>query len=122
MPDASDPRGAQPVNRIVDPRGLTPLMQALKWADERRRSLDPEGTIVPEDQAELLDRRGWYFTAYQLTREYVAANKNPLEIKEIVKTLSRGDEAMRAIAFQAIEDAWVRSALDQRLPPPEPTA
>jgi hypothetical protein len=122
MPDASDPGGAQPVNRIVDPHGLTPLVQALKWADERRRSLDPEGTIVPDDQAELLDRRGWYFTAYQLTREYVAANKNPLELKELFKTLSRGDEAMRAIAFQAIEDAWVRSAFDQGLPPPEPTA
>jgi hypothetical protein len=122
MTDASDPDGAQPVNRIVDPHGLTPLMQALKWANERRRSLDPEGTIVPDDEAELLDRRGWYFTAYQLTREYVEANKNPLEIKGIFKTLSRGDEAMRAIAFQAIEDAWVRSALDQRLPPPEPTA
>jgi hypothetical protein len=59
MPAAFDPGGANPFNRIVDPRGLTPLMQALKWADERRRSLDPEGTIVPEDQAELLDRRGW---------------------------------------------------------------
>ena len=30
---------------------------------------------------------------------------------------------MRAIAFQAIEDAWVASAFDQRLPPlPEPSA
>ena len=65
-------------------------MQALKWADERRRSLDPEGTIVPDDLAEFLDRRGWYFTAYYLTREYVEANKNPLEIKEIFKTLSSG--------------------------------
>jgi hypothetical protein len=122
MPDASDPGGAQPINRIVDPHGLTPLVQALKWADERRRSLDPEGTIVPAEQAELLDRRGWNFTAYQLTREYVEANKNPLDLKEMFKTLSRGDEAMRAIAFQAIEDAWVRSAFDQGLPPPEPTA
>jgi hypothetical protein len=122
MPDASDPGGAQPINRIVDPHGLTPLVQALKWADERRRSLDPEGTIVPAEQAELLDRRGWNFTAYQLTREYVEANKNPLDLKEMFKTLSRGDEAMRAIAFQSIEDAWVRSAFDQGLPPPEPTA
>jgi hypothetical protein len=123
MPDASDPGGAQPVNRIVDPRGLTPLMQALKWADRRRRSLDPEGTIVSDDHAELLDRRGWYFTAYQLTREYVEANKNPLEIKEIFKALSGGDEAMRAIAFKAIEDAWFGSAFDQGLPPlPEPSA
>ena len=123
MPDASDPGGAQPVNRIVDPHGLTPLMQALKWADERRRSLDPEGTIVPDDLAELLDRRGWYFTAYYLTREYVEANKNPLEIKEIFKTLSSGDEALRAIAFQAIEDAWVRTAFDRGLPPrPKPSA
>jgi DNA-binding XRE family transcriptional regulator len=77
MPDASDPSGAEPINRIVDPHGLTQLVQALKCADERRRSLDPEGTIVPDDQAELLDRRGWYFTAYQLTREYVEANKSP---------------------------------------------
>ena len=123
MPDASDPGGSQPVNRIVDPHGLAPLMQVLKWADQRRRSLDPEGTIVPDDLAELLDRRGWYFTAYYLTREYVEANKNPLEIEGIFKTLSSGDEAMRAIAFQAIEDACFRTVFGRGLPPrPDPSA
>jgi hypothetical protein len=45
-----------------------------------------------------------------LTNEDVDAKMNPLEINEVFKTLSRGDEAMSAIAFQAIEDAWFTSA------------
>jgi hypothetical protein len=69
-----------------------------------------------------LPSMGYRSESWQGRPEYVEAKKNPLEIKEIFKTLSRGDEAMRAIAFQAVEDAWFASAFKQGRPPlSEPT-
>ncbi len=118
MPDASDPSGAKSINRIADPYGIALLIQLLKWADERRRALDPAGIVVPEEVAEFLDRRGWYHTAYYLATASVKSGKNPLELKETFKALAAGNDAMRAIAFQAIEDAWLGSRSNQKLSPP----